>query len=147
MTGPSLFDRWTTIAAAILACAAVAVVLLGCDDARGSNPEGGPTHEVGSTLVSVGLYFTYAGSAALGLGFLGVVACFVMPAIAGFRELLSDIAVIGLASILLGSSFIWLGNHAWLLAVAVGLLCAFLLYRYWPRIVRFARRKKAEAVK
>lgn len=121
----------------------VAVVLLlllnGCSDARGSNPGENETG-VGETLVSIGLYFTWAGSAVVGLGLLGLVACFVFPAIAAFREFLGDIAVIGLASILLGSSFIWLGNHTWLLAVAVGLLCAFLLYRYWPRIVRLVRR-------
>lgn len=128
----------------LLVAAMFLMALTGCGGPRGSNP--GEETSVGETLVSIGFYFTWAGSIALGIGFLGVVACFVMPAIAGFRELLSDIAVIGLASVLLGSSFIWLGNNTWLLAVAVGLLCAFLLYRYWPRVVRLVRRKKAQPV-
>lgn len=131
---------------AVLAFALLAllvVLLCGCfSQPRGSNPEGSGTG-VGETLVSIGFYFTWAGSLALGLGFLGVVACFVFPAIAAFREFLGDIAVVGLASVLLGSSFIWLGNHTWLLAVAVGLLLLFLGYRYWPRVVRFLRRQKA----
>jgi hypothetical protein len=144
MTGPSKFDRCVVVAAALLAAAAVALALTGCDDVRGSNRPPAPGTGVGQTLVSIGLYFTWAGSFALGIGFLGVVACFVMPAIAGLRELLGDIAVIGLASLLLGSSFIWLGNNAWLLAVSVALLGAFLLYRYWPRVVRLVRKKKAQ---
>ncbi len=145
MNGPSRFDRFWTMVAAILFAAATAIWLVGCGDSRGSNPEGEGTG-VGATLVSIGLWFTWAGSFALGIGFLGVVACFVMPAIAGFRELLGDIAVIGLAAVLLGSSFIWLGENTWLLAVAIGLLAAFLLYRYWPRVARMVRRKKAQAV-
>ena len=123
----------------------LAVMLTGCFDERGSNPEECKTG-VGSTLVSIGLYFTWAGSFALGLGVLGMVACFVFPAIVAFREFLGDIAVIGLASVLLGSSFIWLGNNPWALAVAIGLLAALLLYRYWPRVVRFFRRKKAQVL-
>ena len=124
----------------VLVAAILLMLLTGCGDARGSN-HGEDETSVGETLVSIGLYFTWAGSAVVGLGLLGLVACFVFPATAAFREFLGDIAVIGLASILLGSSFIWLGNHTWLLAVAVGLLLALLLYRYWPRVVRFFRRK------
>lgn len=111
-------------------------MIVGCGDDRGSNPgEGGVT--AGATLVSIGQWFTYAGSIALGIGILGRVACLVMPAIAGFGELLGDIAVIGLASTLLGTSFIWLGNHTWLLAIVVGLLLVGLGIRYRARIARF----------
>jgi Ca2+/Na+ antiporter len=124
----------------------LAVLLSGCGDDRGANRGGADQTEVGETLVSIGLLFTWAGSAAIGLGVLGLVACLVFPAIAAFREFLGDIAVVGLASLLLGTSFIWLGNHPWVLAVAVGLLAAFLGYRYWPRLVRALRRRK-EAVK
>ena len=137
-------NRCTVIALALLAL--LAVLLSSCGDGRGSNPGDGDRVEVGETLVSIGLWFTWAGSAAIGLGVLGLVACVVFPAIAGFREFLGDIAVVGLASLLLGASFIWLGNHPWVLAVAVGLCAAFLLYRYWPRLVRALRRRR-EAVK
>ncbi len=129
----------------LLVAALIYLALTGCSGSREANP-GDDQTGVGETLVSIGFYFTWAGSIALGIGFLGVVACFVMPAIAGFRELLGDIAVIGLASVLLGSSFIWLGNNPWVLAVAIGLLVAFLVYRYWPRVARMVRRKKAQAV-
>lgn len=126
----------------ILVAAMFIMALTGCGNDRGSNQgESGQTG-VGETLVSIGLWFTWAGSFALGIGFIGRVASFVMPALAPFREILGDIAVVGLASLLLGSSFVWLGNNPWVLAVAVGLLAAFLLYRYWPRVVRLVRRKK-----
>jgi hypothetical protein len=131
--------RWRLVVALLLA-----VTLVGCGEPRGENQ--GDETGVGETLVSIGLWFTYAGSFAFGIGLLGRVACLVMPAIAGFAELLGDIAVIGLASLLLGTSFIWLGNNPWVLAVVVGLLAAFLLYRYWPRVVRLVRRKKAQVV-
>lgn len=123
-----------------LVAAILLMLLTGCGDARGSNPGGNETG-VGETLVAIGLYFTWAGSFVLGIGALGVVACFVFPALLPFREFLGDIAVVGLASVLLGSSFIWLGNNTWLLAVVIGLLLLFLGYRYWPRVVRFFRRK------
>ncbi len=129
----------------LLVAALIYLALTGCSGSREGNP-GDDETGVGETLVSIGLYFTWAGSFVLGIGALGVVACLVMPAIAGFRELLGDIAVIGLAAVLLGSSFIWLGNNPWVLAVAIGLLVAFLVYRYWPRVARMVRRKKAQAV-
>ncbi len=139
------FDRICFAIGSLFAAAALACFLFGCADSRGPN-HGESKTGVGETLVSIGLYFTWAGSFVLGLGVLGIVACFVMPALVTFRELLGDIAVIGLAAVLLGSSFIWLGNNPWILAVAIGLLAAFLLYRYWPRVVRMARRKKAQAL-
>ncbi len=121
----------------ILVACIILLALTGCSDERGSNPSGGERVTAGATLVSIGLWFTWAGSIALGLGFLGAVAAFVMPALAGFRGLLADIAVIGLSSLLLGTSFIWLGNHAWLLATVVILLLASVGVRYRTRIARF----------
>lgn len=119
-----------------LVAAMFLMVLTGCDSAREANqPPGKIT--AGATLVSIGLWFTWAGSFALGIGILGRVACLVMPAIAGFAEFLGDIAVIGLASVLLGSSFIWLGNHTWLLAIVIGLLLIGLGVRYRVRIARY----------
>lgn len=121
----------------------VVLLTVGCGDARGSNPPG-QGHGVGSTLVSIGLWFTWAGGCAIGIGILGAVACLVMPAIAPFRGILADIAVVGVASLLLGASFIWLGNHAWLLAVVVGLLLAGLGFRYRARLARLLGLKKAK---
>lgn len=130
----------TAVACSLL----VILAVVGCGDSRGSN-QGGDQGGVGSTLVSIGHWFTYAGSVALGIGALGVVACFVWPVLAGFREFLGDLAVVGLAAVLLGCSFIWLGTHAWLLAVVVALLLGLLLFRYRARIPRFLRLKKASA--
>lgn len=92
---------------------------------------------VGSTLVSVGLYFALAGSIAVGAGLLGALACVFFGAIAIFRAYLIELAVLGFGAILLGSSFIWLGNHAWLLAVVVGLLAFLTAYRYRAFVVSF----------
>ena len=131
----------------ILVATILILLMSGCSDDRGSNPGGSERITAGATLVSIGLWFTWAGSAALGIGILGRVACLVMPAIAGFGELLGDIAVIGLASLLMGTSFIWLGNHAWLLATVVVLLLAGIGVRYRVRISRFLGlpRKPAQA--
>ena len=134
--------RWyiTKKALVLLIGILVAVIFLmaltGCHEQRGSNP-GDDRITAGETLVSIGLWFTWAGSFVLGIGLLGRVACLVMPAIAGFAEFLGDIAVVGLASVLLGSSFIWLGNHTWLLAIVVGLLLVGLGVRYRVRIARY----------
>jgi len=121
----------------VLVACIILLALTGCSDERGSNQEGGGHITAGATLVSIGLWFTWAGSFALGIGILGSVAATVMPAVAGFRGLLADIAVIGLSSLLLGTSFIWLGNHAWLLATVVILLFVGIGVRYRTRITRF----------
>lgn len=129
---------------ALLFSLIVVLMVCACGDARGGN-QGGHAPGVGSTLVSIGLWFTWAGSFALGIGIIGRVACLVMPALAGFAELLSDLAVIGLATLLLGTSFIWLGNNAWLLAVVVVLLLALIGFRYRVRLARLLRLKKGPA--
>lgn len=127
--------RWLALAA-LLATGLIALVLAGCGETRGSDQSPGQV-TAGETLVSIGLWFTWAGSFALGIGILGRVAAIVMPAIAGFAEFLGDIAVVGLASVLLGCSFIWLGNHTWLLALVIGLLLIGLGVRYRVRIARY----------
>lgn len=123
--------RWRVVVPLVLA-----LTLISCNDQRGSNPGANPI-SAGETLASIGYWFTLAGSLALGVGILGRVACLVMPALAGFAELLGDIAVIGIASLLLGTSFIWLGNHTWLLAIVIGLLLIGIGVRYRVRIARF----------
>lgn len=127
--------RWLALSA-LLAAGLVALALAGCGETRGADQGPGKV-TAGETLVSIGLWFTWAGSFALGIGILGRVAAIVMPAIAGFAEFLGDIAVVGLASALLGCSFIWLGNHTWLLALVIGLLLIGLGVRYRVRIARY----------
>lgn len=111
----------------------IAVTLAGCFESRG-NPSPAVHHGVGSTLVAIGLYFTWAGSAAIGLGVIGGIACLFMPALAIFRGYLLELAALGLVTLLLGTSFVWLGNNSWLLAVVVGLLCVFMCIRYRKRL-------------
>lgn len=144
MTGPDRFHRWGFLAAVLLGVAAIVVALSGCSAPREEN-QGGEGTTVGETLVFIGRWFTYAGAAALGIGLLGRVACLVFPTIAFLAEFLGDIAVVGLASLLLGTSFIWLGNHAWLLAIVVGLLLVLIGLRYRVRIARFLGFKKTKA--
>ena len=109
------------------------ILLVGCGSARVC-PQPLTHAEVGTTLISIGLYFTWAGAAAIGLGILGGIACTFFPAIALFRGYLAELAAIGIATLLLGCSFIWLGNHAWLMAVVVGLLLSAVCFRYRNRL-------------
>lgn len=120
----------------ILVAAILLMLFTGCGWGReGNRPASCPGD--GSTLVAIGNVFAWAGSAALGVGFLGRVACFVFPAIAVFAEFLGDIAVVGLASVLLGVAFIWVGTHTWLLALVVFLVCLGVGLRYRTRIARW----------
>ena len=120
--------------------------LCACTTGRGALPAPHPV-EVGATLLSIGSLFTWAGSSAIGIGLLGVVACAFFPAIGLLRVYLEELAALGFASVLLGCSFIWLGNHAWLLAVAIGLLICLIAFRYRRFIVSFfASDPAAEAV-
>jgi hypothetical protein len=120
--------RWAMLIAAL--------ILAGCQ-VRGSNQP--PCPGTGSTLVAIGQWSVVAGCAAVGAGVLATVASFFpwTAFLQAFRPAINELIALGVACILLGSSFIWLGTHAWLLAVVVVLVLAGLGFRYRGRIARF----------
>lgn len=89
------------------------------------------------TLTSIGTWTVWAGSALVSAGTLAIVASFFpwTAFLAVFRTLFGEAVAIGTAAILLGSAFIWLGDHLWLLAVVCGLLLALFGYRYRSYLV------------
>lgn len=123
---------------ALLALALAVFAISGCGWGREGNRGAGCTTS-GATLISVGEWTVVAGCAAVGAGILAVVASFFPPTsfLAYFRPVIAEVVALGIAAILLGTSFIWLGTHAWLLALVVLLLCAGLAVRYRVRIARF----------
>lgn len=116
-----------------------ALLLAGCWlDSRGS-PQPERCGIACSTLVSVGTYLVWAGGSALAVGLLASVASFFpWTAFLGvFRPIFAEVAALGFAAVLLGSAFIWLGDHVWLVAVVCGLLLAWLGYRYRAAVLAF----------
>lgn len=127
--------RWFAILA-LLSAIVAAMWLTGCQ-VRGSNQPGCPG--TGSTLVAIGQWGTAAGCAAVGAGTLALVASFFpwTAFLSVFRPLITEVIALGGAAILLGTSCIWLGEHTWILAVVVLLVCAGFGIRYRNRIRRF----------
>lgn len=111
---------------------AACLLLTGCWLERGS-PQGPEQCGIAcSTLVAIGTYVVWAGSAAVSLGTLAIIASFFpWTAFLGvFRPLIGEVIALGFAAILLGSAFVWLGGHLWLIAITCGLVLAWLGYRY-----------------
>lgn len=126
----------------------LAILLSGCDwpFARGVVPPDCPHNPtVGCTLVSIGQYLIWAGGAAVAAGLLACAASFI-PAIAAFcgalRSLFLEIVLLGFVAILVGSAFLWIGNHPWVLAVVIGAVCLAALYRYRRALFALLRIKK-----
>lgn len=112
----------------------VGFLLTGCGDARGSLPGGSPSHgqHVSSTLLALGGIITWAGGAAIASGLLACAASFFpwTSFLGAFRSLFIELAVLGLGSVLVGSAFLWAGDHPWVLGIAIGLVVLALALRY-----------------
>lgn len=115
------------------------LLLTACGHDRGSVPptgslgSGSQLGGVGSILQEIGSIFLWAGASVVGAAVVALIASFI-PFFSGFlsglRTLLVDGIVIGISILLLGASFTYLGEHPWILALAIGLIGALLLVRY-----------------
>jgi hypothetical protein len=111
----------------------ISIFLISCGDAaRVVHPGAAPDEGVGSTLQAIGHLGMWAGA-------LGVAACSlamlasvlsIVSSFLGIRPFLVDGIVLSAALLLVGASFDFLGEHPWLLGVALGLVGALLLIRY-----------------
>lgn len=119
----------------------VCLFIAGCDDARSvpSEHRHGHLPTVGDTIGHVGTWVTIAGSAALAAGILAFAASFFpwTSFLAIFRTAIIEAIALGFAAILVGSSFLWLGAHPWLIAVVIALVGAGLAWRYRRTVCRF----------
>ena len=116
---------------------AVAISMLaGCGSDARSLPSGGASSgglHVGPILDSAGAYLTWAGAAAVTIGLLAFAASFfsiLSVILGGFRDWFLEAAVLGVAAIVVGASFIYLGNHPWLLCIPVAVVAVALAIRY-----------------
>ncbi len=128
----------------LIAC----LLLVGCEwpFIRGPlPPDCGRNPTVGCTLATLGQYFVWAGGLAVAAGFLACAATFI-PAVAALagtlRSLFMEIALMGVAAILVGSAFLWVGNHPWVIAVVIGALALAAGYRYRRFLFTLLRIKK-----
>lgn len=111
------------------------LALVGCgSDARSQTPgtPAGPG-SVGHILTDIGAYLTWAGAAAVTLGLLAFAASFfsfLAVVLGGFRSWFLEAAILGVAAIVIGSSFLYLGAHPWLLCIPVVAVAVGLAIRY-----------------
>lgn len=100
---------------------------------------------VGETLGDIGYWFTWGGGLLMGIATLALLASF-FPATAVLfsviRPYLAEAIAIGFASVLVGSSLLWLGAHPWLLGACVVLVLAWFAWRHRARLARLLSRKK-----
>ncbi len=117
---------------------ALCIVLTGCGWGRGP-AQGVPCPGTGSALVSIGQWAQVAGCAVAGACALATVASFFpwTAFLQVFRPALQEGIAIGIATIILGTAAVWLGTHAWLMAIVVLLVVVGLGIRYRVRIRRF----------
>lgn len=112
----------------------IGFLLTGCGDARGSLPGGSPPHgqHVAGTFLALGDLLTWAGGCALAFGLLACAATFFpwTAFLSVFRSAFVEISVLGLGAALVGSAFLWVGDHPWVLGVTIGLVVLALAYRY-----------------
>ena len=122
----------------LLVAAILLMLLSGCGWGREANQRPA-CPGAGSTLVAIGQWTVVVGSAAIGAGILATVASFFpwTAFLQVFRPIFAEIIALGVTAVLLGSAAIWLGTHAWLMAIVVLLVAAGLVFRYRNRIGRF----------
>ncbi len=116
----------------------------GCGEARppiDNTPP--PEPSVGELIRGCGVWILRAGIIAIAIGILGIVASVFVAFLLPLRQYLGELAVVGLAALLLGSSLVWLGDNPWLLWGSVLAAGAFTLWRYWPKLWRYARQIRA----
>lgn len=116
---------------------AAVLLLCSCGEFRGSLPGGSTSaggQHVGDILCSIGVYALWAGSTAVfvaGLGAIASVVPYTALFVAPFRGYLAELGILGVGAILIGSSFVYVGDHPWIIAVtsAVVALAAAVRYR------------------
>lgn len=122
------------------AALALCLFLFSCAE-RGSNPPGcAPASgwHVGSILNSSGAYLMLAGVGALAIGLLAFGASFLTEFIPQrIRAACIFVAELGAGCIAIGSALVWLGNHPWLLAVAIAAVAVAFALRYHRLIARW----------
>ena len=116
------------------------VLAAGCAG-RGALPAGttqADGRHVAGVLLTLGEWLAWGGGALVSAGLIGWAASF-LPYVAvvasGFRTILLEAALLGAAAILVGSSFIWVGNNPWVIAVVTVLVVGFMAVRYRRRLI------------
>ena len=107
--------------------------LAGCGDARSVPPPSSGAGSVGHLLEDIGSYLVWAGAGAVTAGLLAFAASFfsfLAVVLGGFRAWFLEAAILGLAAIVVGSSFMYLGAHPWLLCIPVVAVVVGLAIRY-----------------
>lgn len=112
-------------------------VLCGCADSRGSLPPiGSPPHgqHVGDTLNAIGFWIVSIGAIGLAASVLAVIASAIsflgISLAPQVRTWIIEAAILCFAAILVGSTFMWVGDHPWMVLVACGLVALGLVVRY-----------------
>ena len=131
---------------------AIVLMLAGCGDSARSLPSGGASSgglHVGPILDAAGAYLTWAGAAAVTLGLLAFAASFfsvLSVILGGFREWFLEAAILGIAAIVVGASFIYLGNHPGLLCIPVAVVAVALAIRYHSFLAKWVHPAGAPTV-
>lgn len=125
----------------------IAVMLLaacGCGEARSPATVAQQSAPgVGALIRGCGAWILRAGIIAISIGILGLVASAFVAFLVPLRKYLGELAIMGAAALVLGASLIWLGDNSWILWGTVLAASAFAIWRYWPRLWRYARQVRA----
>lgn len=127
------------------------VILVGCNESRGSNPPGATTcgGHLSGVLWSIGTYACWAGGSAIAAGLLAFGASFI-PWIAAFagglRSIFLEVALAGFAITLIGCAFLWVGDHPWILGVFTAIMVLAMVLRYRRPVLAFLGFSPAKAL-
>ena len=115
----------------------------GCSAAR--SPSQHECSSACSTLVALGSTIVWAGGIVCTLSALAAVATNFVPFLAGFRTIFVELGILGGCAVLVGTCFIWLGDHLWILGITLALVAGGLCFWYWPKISRLIRNRTLSA--
>ncbi len=121
----------------VIKCLALCLLLTGCGWNRGLPQPGGVCGGSASAVVaSLGYWFAWAGGLAIGASLAAALACAFTGTLVTCLHWIVEIAIGGLMFLLLGTSFLWLSDHMWLLGVVIGLVALFFGVRYRAALAR-----------